>query len=155
MRNRKHILAIAIMLVIALALSACGQKAASVEDKIVGKYECEAFKSLFVTQMQALGDKIDPITDVKFEFKKGGEIDVLLNGKPFMEFLNEQKEKLGIKEEFPDAVKKIGSMFKYKIEGDKFFFIMGDQKQEAKYKFEGDKLVLEADGQKLEFVRAK
>lgn len=154
MRNRKHILAVAIMLLIALALSACGQKGGSLEDKIVGKYTSAQMGTMIQGSLAAVNDKMAEVK-VELEFKKGGQIDILLDGKEFSEFFKEQAESLGIKDELPDSLKAVSNMFKYSVEGEKVMLELGPSKQEVKVSFEGDKMIFEAEGEKLEFVKVK
>lgn len=148
--KKKIGLFVVVLLAAAVLLSACGGGGSN--DKAVGKWKSPEFEAMFGGSAE---DFFGKELKTWIEFTKDGKILYMIEGKSFNEFAKEKAKEMGIS----DTSSMPQMDISYKINGDKMTlkFQSGDEKNEqvVTVKFEGDKMILENDGEKVEFTREK
>ncbi len=154
MKHRKtKIMAMLLVTLLVLSLVACGGSS----NPLVGKWvpEGEALEMFGGEELGMFG--LDD-GGLVLEFTKGGKVEMLLDGKPFKDFMKEVLIDFGMsKDEAEEMVKEFDLGIEYKVDGDKLQMIMKDgedvETQEGTYKVDGKKLTITMDGETLTFTK--
>lgn len=143
-----------LLVVLAVSLSGCGEKAQS----IVGKWTSKEFADSMggAGMSTVFGDN----AKMTFEFTKEGKMLFLVNDKPVEEAMKEAVGSMGLPAEAAaDMPAAVFPEISYKLDGNKITMDMkmGGESQSAtgEFKLEGDKLTITVDGQSLTFDKAK
>lgn len=151
MKNKKLIL-VSVLLLLALALSACGSKPAGIE----GTWKPEG-EQTFTDFLSNSGVDTNAMT---MEFTKEGKLVPLVDGKPMVEALKTSMIASGLVTEESFAELNIQEPeMNYKTDGDTLTLSVkaGENATQhaGTYKVEGDKLTMTVDGETYTFTRVK
>lgn len=151
--TRKISVFLVLLLVAALALSACAGKP-KLEEAIVGDWDSKDFtESLGMNEMEEMG--ITPPKEVWIRFTKEGEMQLIADNKLLGDYMKEVLKEAGSDDAIIEQATSFMPTFTYKVEGEKVIMTAFGENQEMETKLEGDKLTL-SDGQTaVEFTKRK
>ncbi len=152
-KNRKLATLLFLLLISALVLSGCAGKP-KLEDTIIGNWEAKAFTdNLGLDSLEGSGVPAPKETWV--QFTKAGEMQIMADGKPLLDFMKEALEKNGADEETVKGLLGLFPTFNYKVENGKVILTAFGDSQSMDAKLDGDKMTLSDGKNSMEFTKRK
>ncbi|NLC40854.1 MAG: hypothetical protein GX763_08070 [Clostridiaceae bacterium] len=152
-KTQEKILAIFLIAIMLTSLVACGGGT----DSIVGKWipVGDSADSFGLSDLEELGVDEDGMV---MEFTKDGKVNILINNKPFEDFIAEMLLEFGMSEsEAEEAAKEMAFNMTYKVTGDKISMTSDmdgeTETVEGTYKISGNNLTMNMDGEAITFKK--